>query len=376
MRALPLDSPLSRGRPLSAIAALIGCWVVGRAGYVAGDYTGAIAAKAPAVKMASGVPKDVALKTLGQWLTGNAFAARRDEEILKPRRRLADPLNLADTHQTTVSQHQPLRLVTLRAAPSRIPNITQTNAMSPPLNLKSDVRPVIAPPMLWQQIIGRAGSDTRDRLSLSSWTLWRPNLRQNANPSLLQLGGSQLGARLNYDALRIGGTSNVNGYARFVMPIGQTSNKEAALGVSVKRGKTVPVEIAVERRFAVTTGGKNAWSAFATGGVSDLPLGPRFSANGYAQAGVVGLRNRATFIDSEISLMRPLPDLAKTSAQIGIVMAGSAQKSVNRLDVGPVFTLRPKIGSRAVRISASWRFRVAGNAEPRSGLALTIGGDF
>jgi hypothetical protein len=383
VRALPPVGSFNRGRPLSAIAALIGCWVIGRAGYIAVNFPDAIALKAPSVKMANGegsAPTDIAFKTLEQWLIGNAFAARGDEETLKPRRRLADPFNSTKSRQPPVAQQPPLRPVTVRTTPFRIPNVTQTHILSPPQNPKSNVQPVITPPVLWPQPAARSGTrsgnGTRNRLSLSAWMLWRPNLRQEANPSPLQLGGSQLGARLNYDVRRVGKTSNVNGYARFVMPIGQTSNKEAALGISVKRGKTVPVEIAVERRFAVTTGGKNAWSAFASSGVSDVPLGPRFSANGYAQAGIVGLRDRATFIDGEMSLMHPLAHLGKTSVQIGGVMAGSAQKSVNRFDLGPVITLRPKIGKQAIRVSASWRFRVAGNAEPRSGFALSIGGDF
>jgi hypothetical protein len=55
---------------------------------------------------------------------------------------------------------------------------------------------------------------------------------------------------------------------------------------------------------------------------------------------------------------------------------GGAQKHAERLDVGPSVAASFRIGEANSRLALDYRFRVAGNAEPMSGPALTFSAGF
>ncbi|MDF7777793.1 hypothetical protein P1X14_21235, partial [Sphingomonas sp. AOB5] len=55
---------------------------------------------------------------------------------------------------------------------------------------------------------------------------------------------------------------------------------------------------------------------------------------------------------------------------------GAAQRDAQRLDIGPSAALAVPVAGQNLRIALDWRQRVAGDARPGSGLALTIGSDF
>jgi hypothetical protein len=52
---------------------------------------------------------------------------------------------------------------------------------------------------------------------------------------------------------------------------------------------------------------------------------------------------------------------------------GGMQPSLARLDLGPRVTMKVR---NNVRVHFDWRQRVAGNAQPGSGPAVTLAGDF
>ena len=99
-----------------------------------------------------------------------------------------------------------------------------------------------------------------------------------------------------------------------------------------------------------------------------MPLPAGFRPDTYAQAGVV--RSRDFFADGALRASRPVGG----GLSLGAGAWGAAQPGVSRLDVGPSALLRmPTLGAA---ISADWRFRVAGNAQPGSGPAFTLSTDF
>jgi hypothetical protein len=57
----------------------------------------------------------------------------------------------------------------------------------------------------------------------------------------------------------------------------------------------------------------------------------------------------------------------------GLGVWGGAQPGLYRVDVGPRVTMKVR---RNVRVHFDWRQRVAGNALPGSGPAITLAGDF
>ena len=98
-----------------------------------------------------------------------------------------------------------------------------------------------------------------------------------------------------------------------------------------------------------------------------MPLG--FTLDGYAQGGLVGFNSRDLFVDGGIAFTRPI--YRQFSGGFGIW--GGAQPGLYRIDAGPRVTMRVR-GN--VRVHLDWRQRIAGNAQPGSGPALTLAGDF
>jgi hypothetical protein len=101
-----------------------------------------------------------------------------------------------------------------------------------------------------------------------------------------------------------------------------------------------------------------------------VPLPAGFRLEAYGQAGVVGARSRDLFADASARAARPIGG----GISLGAGVWGAAQPGVARLDFGPSATLRlPRLGAS---LSAEWRFRAAGRAQPGSGPALTLITDF
>lgn len=55
---------------------------------------------------------------------------------------------------------------------------------------------------------------------------------------------------------------------------------------------------------------------------------------------------------------------------------GGAQEGSSRLDVGPSAAVSFRLGQARARLAADYRFRVAGEAAPASGPALTLSAGF
>jgi hypothetical protein len=208
-----------------------------------------------------------------------------------------------------------------------------------------------------------------DRLQLSTWALLRSQQTGVAGSQSLaaggQLGASQAGARLIYNLNR-----RLALAARLSSPVGKRGG-EGAVGVRIQPLLDIPVWLTAERRQAIGKygGGRNDFALFLEGGLYEHPLPWRFSLDTYLQAGVVGLKSRDLFIDGGLTVTRPI--YKKFSAGFGIW--GGAQPGLARLDVGPRVTMRVR---NNIKVHLDWRQKVAGNARPGSGPALTLAGDF
>jgi hypothetical protein len=207
------------------------------------------------------------------------------------------------------------------------------------------------------------------RWSLSAWSFVR---RGSAAPLAAGglLGGSQAGARLTYrlnrDSARPLALS-----VRLSSPLRRASGAEAALGLDWRPIGRLPVHLLAERRQALGRDGRSAFGFTAYGGVSDAPLG-KLRIDAYVQAGLVGARSRDPFGDGSIRLSLPLA----RNLRAGAGAWAAAQPGLSRLDLGPQAALRVPVAGHAVTLAADWRLRVAGNAEPGSGPALTVTTDF
>lgn len=213
--------------------------------------------------------------------------------------------------------------------------------------------------------------------SLSAWALLREKGSVPSLPYALvagELAGSQGGMRLAYG---FGKEGRLRAYGRATMALERWQQSEAAIGLTYAPVATVPLDIAVERRVKLGREGRSAMAAMVVGGVSGKPLPHNFRLDAYGQAGFVGLRSRDAFADGAVVVDRAW-DLSEegTSLRIGAMVTGAAQPGLSRVDVGPRVTLPLPAVGKGARVAVDWRQRIAGNAEPQRGFALTLGVDF
>jgi hypothetical protein len=247
---------------------------------------------------------------------------------------------------------------------SRIPPLeewplTRIAAASLPVSRSTVIVPGQSVPTPLRQI---------DRLQLTAWALLRSRQGVVGSTSLASggtLGGSQAGARLNYNVTR-----QIAATLRTSSDVGRRGG-EVAAGVRVQPLVNIPVWLTAERRQRIGRygGGRNAFALFAEGGVYDQPLPLQFSLDAYLQGGVVGFHSRDRFIDGGLTVSRPI----YKNFYAGLGVWGGAQPGLYRLDAGPRVTMPVR---NNMRVHLDWRQRLAGNAQPGSGPAVTLAGNF
>jgi len=115
--------------------------------------------------------------------------------------------------------------------------------------------------------------------------------------------------------------------------------------------------------------------------VNRVPAFARLSIFGvrgeaYVQAGYVGGRFATAFVDGQARAERRVARLGEAEITAGTGAWGGAQKGAGRLDIGPTAAVSFRLGEARGRVAADYRFRVAGEAEPKSGPALTLSAGF
>ncbi len=205
-----------------------------------------------------------------------------------------------------------------------------------------------------------------------AWLLWRAGSGGTALAGNGQLGGSQAGLRVER-ILTDTASGRLAAYTRITAALDRPHAPEAAAGIAWQPGPSIPISLAVERRIGLGDGARDAFALMAVGGFGpvDLPAGIR--AQGYGQAGMVGLKQRDAFVDGRLSLLHPL---GRTPLSAGFSLSGGAQPHVSRLDIGPAVEVRLPLAHSPARLVAEWRQRIGGNARPGSGAALTLATDF
>jgi hypothetical protein len=212
------------------------------------------------------------------------------------------------------------------------------------------------------------------RWSGAAWMLWRPEGAEVALAPAGRLGGAQAGLRVDY-ALRPGSPLRPALYGRVSGALGEPVAAEAAMGVAL-RPAGLPVALAIERRAALSHGGRNDFALIIAGGLYRRPLTRHLRIDGYGQAGMVGLTRPDAFVDGRLTVETVAGHQGSGEIAIGAGLWGGAQPGLARLDIGPQVTVRLPLGSRHVRLGLEWRQRIAGEARPASGPAISAGLDF
>jgi hypothetical protein len=213
------------------------------------------------------------------------------------------------------------------------------------------------------------------RWSADGWLL----LRRGGGASLatgsapVTYGASQAGVVLRY-SLAPQSPFTPAAYLRATAALNGSEEREAALGLSARPIAALPVLVAAEVR---ADGTRLRPAVFAVTQLPpfELPMGMRGEA--YAQAGYVGGRYATGFADGQLHIDRPVARFARAELRVGAGSWGGAQKGASRLDIGPAATVSMGLGEgAALRLGIDWRFRVAGNAAPASGPAISLSAGF
>lgn len=215
------------------------------------------------------------------------------------------------------------------------------------------------------------------RWSADGWLLVRSGSgAADASGALPSYGGSQAGAVLRY-RLSPGEPHGAALYLRGSAALAGPRDREAAFGFSGRAIAAVPLVVMAELRL--TDQQPNATLRPAVAVVSELPpfrLPAKLRGEAYGQAGYVGGRGATAFIDGQLKVDRAVAEIGPAEVRVGGGAWGGAQRDAARLDLGPAATVISPIRNGSARLALDYRFRVAGNAAPASGPALTLSAGF
>jgi len=218
--------------------------------------------------------------------------------------------------------------------------------------------------------------DNSARWSGDAWLLWRGGGKGPLAAGQPTYGRSQAGAVLRY-RLASSSLHRPIAYARLTRALAGARESDVAAGIALRPVGVLPISVAVEVRVSERPAGREARpAAFAVTELPqlDLPLGLR--AEVYAQAGYVGGRFATAFADGQTEIDARLGRFGHAEVRAGGAVWGGAQEGAARLDVGPNATASISLGEARARVALGYRLRVAGDAAPKSGPALTISAGF
>lgn len=219
-------------------------------------------------------------------------------------------------------------------------------------------------------------TDQLARWTMDAWAMWR---QDNASPLLSgrpSYGRSQVGAVMRYNLAPSSGHAPQL-HLRASSALEGRQERELAFGASARPIPGIPVRLAAEARVSETdrrTEPRVAAYAVSEFPPIDLPAG--FSGEAYVQGGYVTGDFATPFVDGQARITRELAGTDDFRLSAGAGAWGGAQEDAQRLDVGPSAGVNFRIGPARGRVSADYRFRVAGDAQPSSGPALTLSAGF
>lgn len=215
------------------------------------------------------------------------------------------------------------------------------------------------------------------RMLTSAWIVYRGGGGTgSALASGGQLGASQAGARVRAELLALGRATSLGGNLRASMPLSLDSGREAAVGLSVRREGRVSGEVLIERRIGLDRGARDTFAVIAAAGTSEIALFDDILLSAYGQAGFVGLRSRRGFVDGAVRVGRRVAQVSGIGVDVDLNARGAVQPGLSRIDIGPGLSVPFRLGAIGTRFSLEWRHRVAGQARPATGPAVTLGADF
>ena len=228
----------------------------------------------------------------------------------------------------------------------------------------------------------RFASGTAHRWSMDAWALWRENDNSPLLSGRPSYGRSQVGTVVRFALVPSSGHAP-QVFLRASAALTGAREEEGAIGVSARPLPFVPIRLAGEARLRSDARGSGTGpgtgtrlAAFAVSEFPPLALPGGTTGEVYVQGGYVTGRDATGFVDGQARITRDIMVGERFRLSAGGGVWGGAQDGAGRLDIGPTASLSFGAGGVFARISADYRFRVRGAAQPASGPALTISAGF
>jgi hypothetical protein len=209
-------------------------------------------------------------------------------------------------------------------------------------------------------------------VQIYAYSFWRFGGQGSGLAAAGQYGGSQTGVIATFP---LGRKDNAPA-AMFRATIAPDSraDREVAAGLRWRPVGALPVSITAERRFRPV--GRDRFALYLAGGKDGMKLPAQFALDVYAQAGVVSGQGAGPFFDTAARASRRVYQAKSVSATIGGGVWAGGQRGAARLDIGPSIGADLALGNTRFRLTGDWRFRVAGQARPGNGPAVTLSTSF
>ncbi len=379
-------APRRAGAPLTALMVLLGVWVLARAVLWQSPFPVPLPelelpgfASAVPVGKQDKVTTDLTPSERPAGISELGLVSERPPRIAAASITVPLTVNRAGTLSANASRLQANHQLLFAAGMAYAPSVEEFRRLvaGRRIGRPSPARPVMAAASGWPPpSSGGAGSNDRkaSRWSFDGWALWRDGSRQSAAAAVPSpsYGASQAGAVLRYRiAPEIG--ERPQAFVRATRSLVSRPESEVAAGLSARPIAALPLRAHGEIRMTDRPSGQEIRpAAFVATEIppQDLPLGLR--ADVYAQGGYVGGDFATAFADGQVKVDRDVARFDLGTLRAGAGVWGGVQRGAARLDAGPSVALALNKTPVAARLSVDYRVRVAGNARPGSGVAVTL----
>ena len=214
-------------------------------------------------------------------------------------------------------------------------------------------------------------------INIYAYSFWRQGDAAQGVLASGQYGGSQSALLMTIPLLEFPKDDSVSRFAligRASVAHDDLHAREWAAGLRWRPSAAFPAQLSLERHFRPNR--PDAFAAFVSGGhdSTSLPLG--FALDGYGQAGFVTGKSGGGFADAQLHILRNMANHGHAKLAAGAGAWAGGQSDIMRIDIGPSVRAGLQAGSKQLQLDVSWRFRIAGDARPADGPAVTLSTSF
>lgn len=348
-----------RGRAFGFVAILCATWVTARIGFIRivdGDKQVAPHHNVPADAMANPI-------------TDNRHGRPTSHAIAQAR-------SIAISKKDPISSPVLTRVEPMAFSPNRRSYAIRSNAGDWVANNKA-LDPISSEAITFSLVEPAEKRRSIRLIKIYAYSFWRQGDAGQGVLSSGQYGGGQSALLMTIPMLKLSKDVGASSFAligRASVAHDDLHAREWSAGLRWHPSAAFPAQLSLERRFRPER--PDAVAAFISGGHdgTSLPLG--FALDGYGQAGFVTGKFGGGFADGQLHILKKMVSNGPAKLAAGAGAWAGGQSDIMRVDIGPTARVNLQAGATSLRLDASWRFRIVGNARPDNGPAVTLSTSF